>query len=186
MQYVARSEQENSGAKQWGKEGQDYLKVIGEGIWSGGQIWKIVHRNKMKLAYNSKITMYMSKKRREVMISLGKISFDLGSEIQTWILESLRSYVAGSGESHNQDQCEYAKSGSEVKGLDNAGDPSQVLQQDSSHSFVLKGSLYVWLDISCPIGRNPGSSKKKKKDSEFRILKDPCLDGETLESLLIT
>lgn len=37
----------------------------------------------MKLVYDSKITMYMAKERRKVMISLGKISFDLGSEIQT-------------------------------------------------------------------------------------------------------
>lgn len=30
--------QETNGTKQWGKEGQDWLKVIGEGIWSRGQI----------------------------------------------------------------------------------------------------------------------------------------------------
>lgn len=75
------------------------------------------------------------------MITLGKISFDLGSEIQTWISESLRSYIASSDESHNQDQWEYAKSGSEVKGLDNSGDASQVLQQDPGYFFILKESF---------------------------------------------
>lgn len=50
----------------------------------------------MKLVYNSKITMCHVKEKKKVITSLGKILFDLGSDIQTLISESERSYVARS------------------------------------------------------------------------------------------